>query len=159
ALGAMILWYFTGKFAHDMETRDQFIESLKTRDAVIPDYIREPWRTLATRCLNRDPSQRPTAEQIQATVGPMSPHYPLSDSDRDAVVVAQGGRGHDASIAEAIAGAPAGARIFVHPGKYRESLRIDKAIEIIGDGKPDDIIISARDRHCLEIATTKPVMI
>src|SRR5262249_11340577 len=73
SLGAMILWYFTGKFAHDMETRDQFIESLKTRDAVIPDYIREPWRTLATRCLNRDPSQRPTAEQIQATVGPMGP--------------------------------------------------------------------------------------
>jgi parallel beta-helix repeat protein len=159
SLGATILWYFTGKYAHDYEKRDEFVESLKTRDANVPDYIREPWRTLATRCLLRDPSQRPTAEQVQATVGPMSPHFPFSDSDRAAVVVAQGGRGHYASIAEAIAGAPAGARIFVHPGKYRESLRIDKPIEIIGDGKPDDIIVSSRDRHCLEIATTKPVLI
>jgi F-box protein 11 len=159
ALGATILWYFTGKYPHDADTKDEFIALLKTRDANVPDYIREPWRTLATRCLSRDPLQRPTAEQIQATVGPTSPHFPFLDSDRAAVVVAQNGKGHYTSLAEAIAGAPSGARIFVHPGRYRESLRIDKSLEIIGDGKPDDIVISTRDGHCLEIATTKPVMI
>jgi serine/threonine protein kinase len=99
SLGATILWYFTGKYAHDTDTRDQFLESLKTREATIPDYIREPWRTLAAKCLQRDPALRPKAEAIQSLVGPTSPHFPFGDSDRATLVVAPGGRGHYASIA------------------------------------------------------------
>jgi F-box protein 11 len=45
------------------------------------------------------------------------------------------------TITEAVARAPGGARILISPGHYRESVVIDKPLELIGDGLRDDIII------------------
>ena len=50
-------------------------------------------------------------------------------------------RGNYTSIAEAIQNEKAGTRILVRPGHYRESLVIDKPLEIIGDGNRDDIVL------------------
>lgn len=159
SLGATILWYFTGKYAYEAETREEFVERLRTEEPTIPEYLRDPWRSLVTRCLQRNPEARPTAQQILAIVGPQSRHFPFADSDRVTVVVAPQGRGHYDSLAEAVAQAPAGARIVVHPGKYREPLRVERTLEIIGDGRPEDIIISVRDDHAVQIATGKPLLL
>lgn len=53
------------------------------------------------------------------------------------------GRAAFTTIAEAVARAPGGARILVAPGHYRESVVIDKPLELIGDGPRDDIVIEA----------------
>jgi F-box protein 11 len=38
------------------------------------------------------------------------------------------------TVGEAIRAASSGDRIFVRPGRYKESMLIDKPLEIIGDG-------------------------
>jgi F-box protein 11 len=53
------------------------------------------------------------------------------------------GRAQFVTITDAIARAPGGARILISPGYYRESVIIDKPLELIGDGPLDDIIIEA----------------
>lgn len=50
------------------------------------------------------------------------------------------------TIGEAIANARPGDRILVRPGRYQEGLLLDKPLEIIGDGRAEDIIVeSPRD--------------
>lgn len=59
------------------------------------------------------------------------------------VVVDQQGKGDYATITEALKAVKAGGKIFVRPGVYKEGIVIDKQVEIIGDGKRDEIVIEA----------------
>lgn len=59
-------------------------------------------------------------------------------------------RGDFATVSEAIKAAKPGDRILVRPGLYRESLVVDKPLEIIGDGPIEDIEIRASDVGVLE---------
>lgn len=59
------------------------------------------------------------------------------------------GRGDYTSITEAVKTAAPGTRILVAPGLYRESITLDKPLELIGDGERDDIIIEATDAETL----------
>jgi nitrous oxidase accessory protein NosD len=63
------------------------------------------------------------------------------------VVEARGG-GQYRTISDAIMAAPPGAHIVVRPGLYRESLVIDKPLEIFGDGPAGQIIIESADSPC-----------
>lgn len=63
------------------------------------------------------------------------------------------GRAPFTTISEAIARAPGGARILVEPGHYRESLVIDKPLELIGDGPCEDIIVEGEGATVLEFDT------
>lgn len=54
------------------------------------------------------------------------------------------------TIAEAIKQAQPGTEIRVKPGQYQERLIIDKDVEIIGDGPPEDIIIK-HNAPCLQM--------
>ncbi|CAK8718398.1 Pectinesterase [Candidatus Electronema aureum] len=51
---------------------------------------------------------------------------------------------HDdyATITNALKAVKAGTRIFVRPGLYKESIVIDKPVEIIGEGERSDIMIA-----------------
>jgi hypothetical protein len=158
SLGVTILHYYSGRYAHEGDSREEFAENLRTKPATIPEFLREPWRSLVTKCLQRNPSDRLSAEEIEATVGPFSPHF-TPPQERETLVVAPGERGHFANLQDAIAAALPGARILVHPGKYRESLRIDKSLEIIGDGPPESVVVTTRDGHCMEFATEDPVLV
>ncbi len=53
------------------------------------------------------------------------------------------GRGEFTSINEAIKQTPAGSRIAVYPGHYRETLLVDKPLELIGVGPAEDIVIES----------------
>ncbi len=57
------------------------------------------------------------------------------------VIVDAMNRGDYASISAAIKRVAAGTRIIVRPGTYRESLVIDKPIEIVGEGSAEDIVL------------------
>jgi parallel beta-helix repeat protein len=63
-------------------------------------------------------------------------------------------RGDFPSIGEAIAKAEPGSRIFVRPGSYRESLVIDKPIELIGDGDVSEIAIQGESSPAIRFSTT-----
>lgn len=64
-------------------------------------------------------------------------------------VVDQYQRGDFATIAAAVAAAAPGDRILVRPGRYLESLVVDKPLEIIGDGPLADIELRSRDANAL----------
>ncbi len=51
-------------------------------------------------------------------------------------------QGDFAKISDAIKSASPGDRIMVRPGSYNEAIVLDKAVEIIGEGKREDIVIS-----------------
>jgi hypothetical protein len=57
------------------------------------------------------------------------------------IVVSQHGRGDYARLSDAINAAPEGSKLLIHPGVYREKIRITKPLELIGDGARDQIIL------------------
>ena len=69
------------------------------------------------------------------------------------LVVSQFGRGDYYTISEAIIAAKPGTKIFVQEGVYRESLIINKPLEIIGDGKITDIVLECIDSSCILMKT------
>lgn len=73
---------------------------------------------------------------------------------RASFVVAADGGGDFSTIGEAIRRASAGARLLVRPGIYREGFVIDKALDIIGDGALEEIVVSATTSSCLLMQTS-----
>jgi parallel beta-helix repeat protein len=70
--------------------------------------------------------------------------------EQPTVIVDTMKRGDYASISAAILGVQPGTRIVVRPGTYRESLVIDKTVEIVGDGKTEDIVVQVRGRDLIQ---------
>lgn len=68
---------------------------------------------------------------------------PVARNKQSTVIVDQNSRGDYATITEALEAVKAGTRILVRPGRYMESIVIDKQVEIIGDGDRDDIVIES----------------
>lgn len=64
------------------------------------------------------------------------------------------GRGDFTSIGAAIAAAKGGERILVRPHIYSEGLRLDKSVELIGDGKRDEIILEAEGADAILFQTS-----
>lgn len=61
------------------------------------------------------------------------------------IVVAQDGTGHYTTIRAAIREAQPGTRIEVQPGRYVGGLVIDKRLEIVGNGRREDVVIEGVD--------------
>src|SRR5204863_9829002 len=53
------------------------------------------------------------------------------------------------TIGEALQQATSGSRIIVRPGVYKESLRITKKVEIVGDGAASEIVVESPDGNAL----------
>lgn len=70
--------------------------------------------------------------------------------DRGLMVAPRGG--DFTTIGEALSIAPPRSRISVKPGVYRESLTIDKPVEIIGDGPLNAIVVESREGPCVSIS-------
>ncbi len=70
----------------------------------------------------------------------------------------QGDERRYGSIGAALRDALPGARIEARPGLYRESLVIDKRVEIVGVGKVEDIIVEATDANCLVMRADEAVV-
>lgn len=64
------------------------------------------------------------------------------------LTVAQQGQGDFGTIGKAIKAAPPGARIIIKPGHYQEMLVLNKDVEIIGDGRLEEIVIE--NKTCVE---------
>ncbi|MEG4583337.1 right-handed parallel beta-helix repeat-containing protein, partial [Microcoleus sp. MON1_C5] len=68
-------------------------------------------------------------------------------------VVSQQGQGDYTTISEALKNAAPGTRIDVHPGVYRESLILDKSVDIIGSGEVDRIVVESISSNCIKMVT------
>lgn len=69
------------------------------------------------------------------------------------VIVSPDAGGQYKTVQSAIEDVPSGARIFVRPGIYRENLTIEKSLEIIGEGRPSEVILESNDQSCLLVTT------
>ena len=63
-------------------------------------------------------------------------------------------RGDFVTISEAIKCVEPGTRILVQPGLYQEGFVVDKPLEIIGDGDPDEIVIQVAGMNVIQFQTT-----
>jgi F-box protein 11 len=63
-------------------------------------------------------------------------------------------RGPYRALAAAISAANAGDRILVRPGTYEAGFVMDKPLEVIGQGKPEEILIQAAGENALAFRTT-----
>lgn len=79
--------------------------------------------------------------------GGMSEAQP--EPERPQRVVDASLRGKPASVAAAVAEAQPGDRIIVKPGVYRESIVIDKALELVGEGDANEIVIEGSGEDTL----------
>ena len=74
---------------------------------------------------------------------------PAAKTKQPTVIVDQNNRGDYATITEALETVKAGTRILVRPGLYKESIVVDKRVEIIGDGERSKIVIAAHRRNAI----------
>ncbi|MBN2065759.1 MAG: right-handed parallel beta-helix repeat-containing protein [Candidatus Thermoplasmatota archaeon] len=76
-----------------------------------------------------------------------------SAHDENIITVGQQGNGDYRTIQQAIAYAPTGSTIIVHPGEYTEILRINKKISLIGEDREQTIInpISEQNKYALRL--------
>jgi parallel beta-helix repeat protein len=85
---------------------------------------------------------------------PRSPESPAPKNEPATRTVDSTGRGQHTSISEAIAAADPGNRILIRPGIYREHLTVDKPLELIGDGRMEEIVLSDSKDDVVDFQTT-----
>lgn len=100
---------------------------------------------------NEEP--QPVRPVEQTTQTDQVPNRPAGISEPPTWVV-DSLRGPHTTLASAISVAQAGDRILVRPGTYEEGLVMDKPLEIIGQGKREEIIIQAAGTNALAFRTT-----
>jgi F-box protein 11 len=98
--------------------------------------------------------QSPAATAIEPELKKTDPAPAAKPSPAELTrVVAKVGQADFRTIAEAIQRSPEGAQILVKPGLYRESLVLDRPVEIVGDGPLSDIVIETANQGCLIMQT------
>ena len=106
----------------------------------------------------------PTAATVQgaaATTSPATPSKPTqamsapkSPAPGSLIVSATGG-GDYQTINEALRHAAPGARMLVRPGWYDESVVLNQSVEIIGDGRREDIVLTSARASCVQMLTAE----
>lgn len=103
-------------------------------------------------------STRATVALPHPTVPETKARSVTTASTSSVIVVSAEGGGDYASITEALNAAAMGARLLVRRGVYRESVVINKQIEIIGEGARQDIIIESADASCVLMRTNEALV-
>jgi hypothetical protein len=98
-----------------------------------------------------------TTTQPSVTAQTTTQNRPQSTntSSTQSIIVSANGSGDFSTIREALRNAATGARVFIRPGLYNESIVIDKHIEITGDGSIEDIIVESTNSSCIMMETDK----
>jgi hypothetical protein len=75
-----------------------------------------------------------------------------------AVIVAADGSGHFTNLTEALRNAGPGSRLVVREGIYEESVLLAKDVEIVGDGRPENIVVRGTYSSALVTRTGKAIV-
>ncbi len=99
------------------------------------------------------------AEAVQAAPAAVGaeapPARPAPNNAGAAVIVSADGRGDYESIGAALKQLAPGARVLVRPGVYHESVTLARAVEIVGEGPRETIIVRAADASCFTMKTDR----
>ncbi len=137
SLGVTLLEGLTGRLAHDGSTEGEFIRNLSRMPANIPGDIREPWRTVLSRLLERDAKGRCSADELsvlllarpedqrdskhpgaRGTAPVVRPaHAPISPA-RVAVASSRPWEREGFRVGEEIEGPDGGVDVWVLPGEF-----------------------------------------
>ncbi len=96
-------------------------------------------------------AQRTATSKAATTAGKPSPRK--RSHTGKATIVDRSGNGDYTTITTALRNVQENERILVRPGIYNERLILDKAVEIIGDGPKEHIIVESSDTNCLSMQT------
>lgn len=150
---ASLLW--ERQYADWRELRFEPLTSPVVRKALarLASRMRDSfWQEAANRTAQSGPSPQSATSQATrhgpAAAASIVPHTARSEPPTHVVDAYM--RGDFATVSEAIEAAKPGDRILVRPGLYRESLVVNKPLEIIGDGPLEDIEIRAQGADVLE---------
>ena len=80
-----------------------------------------------------------------------APPVPAVSSPPESLIVSPAGDGGFRTISEAISTAAPKTRIFLRPGVYREAVKIDKPLEIIGEGAAPGIVLEGEGGAVLQV--------
>lgn len=89
---------------------------------------------------------------------PAPPQIANATPNRLLFTVASDGSGDYCNLSQAIAQAPAGARIQVQPGIYRESITLNKPLELIGRSEVEAVVLEAQDNECLLLRSERALI-
>ncbi|MGB7440602.1 MAG: right-handed parallel beta-helix repeat-containing protein [Coleofasciculaceae cyanobacterium] len=89
--------------------------------------------------------------EVSKPVEELTPNLEILKSN--SLVVAKTGECDYSTIGEAIKNAKPGTSIVVRPGLYKESLVINKPVELIGNSSEEPTIIESVDSSCIQIQT------
>ena len=69
----------------------------------------------------------------------------------ESIIVSPEGDGQARTIAEALGKAAPGTRVFIRPGVYRETIRVEKPVELFGDGPVSGIVLEGTGSTVLQV--------
>jgi F-box protein 11 len=82
-----------------------------------------------------------------------TPHPPVVSFPPESIIVTPSGDGEARTLSEALERAAPGTRIFIRPGVYRETLKIERSVEIIGEGPATGIVLEGEGRTLIQVKT------
>ncbi len=174
ALGETLLACLVAESSDGASTSD---EQQSVPDT-LPESLSEPWRALLARCLDPEPSERPSADELikllefstdedeapatdsseTPTRAPSVPssveaavEEPPAEETARRWIVSSLGRGEFPTIGEALHQAEEGDTVIVRPGTYRESLHLTRPVKIIGEGALQEIVLVNSDGDTVSI--------
>ena len=178
SFGMLVCECLAGSLPFTATTPQQFRIAVASQEPNFPDSLPTPFDAILRGCLRRDPAQRWTMAQVlealhvsapaalppspalsegfyaRLDVGTPSPAAPAAPE----VVVSPDRSGDYRSIGEAIRSVAAGTRIRVRAGEYRETLLLDREVEIVAEGAPGCVVIEANGAACLVVRMGRPIL-
>ncbi|MGI9106503.1 MAG: right-handed parallel beta-helix repeat-containing protein [Pyrinomonadaceae bacterium] len=137
--------------------REQLVEdeeaAVKTEQAA---QIVATAKSAATPAKSAIPAKSATAATPaarNATTGTASVSKPNSSLAR--IVVSAAGNGDYSTINEALRKATPGARLLVRPGVYDESIVLKQPVEIVGEGRREEIVLTSAAASCIQMLTAQ----
>jgi len=100
-------------------------------------------------------AQTTPQNKVQPNIKPQSAS---ATAVQKTVIVSANGNGDFAQIGEALRNVAPNSRLIIRPGLYNESVVIDKNVEIVGDGAPEEIKIIAANSSCIQMQSEKAIV-
>ncbi len=175
AFGVMLQECLTGRFPYPHASQLSFIRHVAQHEPFIAPAMPQPFDEIVRGCLTKDAKTRWTAQRVldalqqkprqNITSLPIAPAVPVATArpapqnhtvvlprQSHEPIVDASGNGTHRNLTEALSASPKSARIWIRPGIYRESLLLERDVEILGDGGREQILVECGIGNCLKIA-------
>ena len=140
---------------HEPETTPEFGKALmRAAEHIVDALHRDDIPSASPASAPARTRDVPSTAKVQSSAKAESGSRGVSPKEPPTVVVDWMKRGDFDTIGSAIEAAEPGTRILVRPGTYREGLVIDKPLEILGDGKREDIVVEAKGKNAVLFKST-----